>query len=148
VFYWLPAFIWLGMVGIFSGELFSARNTGGVLLRILACLHIQVSVGTLNALHFAIRKGMHFFAYGVLSALYFRAFRGPGPQLQWKAQWVGAALIICMATASLDEWHQGMTPGRGGSWWDVLLDMCGALFVQLLILAWYWRRPGRRAPTR
>jgi VanZ family protein len=114
-----------------------------VLLRILDLLHIKVSTGTLNALHFGVRKGMHFFAYGVLSALYFRALRGPLPRPRWKAWWAGAALAICLVAGSVDEWHQGMTPGRGGSWWDVVLDTSGALFAQLLLLAVYF---GKRRP--
>jgi VanZ family protein len=36
-------------------------------------------------------------------------------------------------TASADEFHQTFLPNRTGSPWDVLLDCCGALALQLLV---------------
>lgn len=129
----------------------SSSNTGAVLVSVLAFLKIKLSPAALNALHFAIRKAAHFTAYGMLSALFFRAARGPLPNTMWRARWALAALAICVVTASADEIHQLFTPGRGGSGWDVLLDMAGALFAQLLILAWYLGKPGRaprKAATR
>jgi VanZ family protein len=38
--------------------------------------------------------------------------------------------------ASCDEFHQTFLPNRTGSPWDVLLDCCGGLLVQLLL--WFW----------
>ena len=38
--------------------------------------------------------------------------------------------------ASLDELHQTYLPNRTGSLWDVLLDCCGAIALQLLVYAW------------
>jgi VanZ family protein len=41
---------------------------------------------------------------------------------------LGTALV-----ASCDEWHQTYLPNRTGSVWDVLLDCCGAITLQLLV---------------
>ena len=45
------------------------------------------------------------------------------------------ALAVCLLTSSADEIHQLFTPGRTGAGKDVLLDMTGALFTQLMIIA-------------
>jgi VanZ family protein len=41
---------------------------------------------------------------------------------------IGTALI-----ASCDEWHQTFLPNRTGTPWDVLLDCCGAVTLELLL---------------
>jgi VanZ family protein len=43
------------------------------------------------------------------------------------------ALLGTALVASADEWHQSFLPNRTGSPWDVLLDCCGAITLQLLI---------------
>jgi VanZ family protein len=43
----------------------------------------------------------------------------------------GLALVGTALVASWDEWHQTLLPNRTGSPWDVLLDCCGALFMQM-----------------
>lgn len=145
--YWLPALLWLVMVGVFSSQSFGSGNTGAVLVSILAFLKIKLSVAKLQLLHYAVRKSAHFIAYGMLSALFFRAVRGPLPKTMWRPLWAIVGLAVCLATASADEFHQLFTPGRGGSARDVMLDMTGAVFAQLLLLAWYLGKPGR-APAR
>jgi VanZ family protein len=40
----------------------------------------------------------------------------------------GTALV-----ATWDEWHQHFLSNRTGSPWDVLLDCCGALFMQWVV---------------
>jgi VanZ family protein len=43
------------------------------------------------------------------------------------------ALLGTSLIASLDEYHQTFLPNRTGSIWDVLLDCCGALTLQLIV---------------
>ena len=43
------------------------------------------------------------------------------------------ALLGTAITASADEYHQSFLPNRTSSIWDVLLDCCGAITLQLLI---------------
>jgi VanZ family protein len=133
--YWLPAVIWLATVAIFSSKALGAESTGSLLAQILRWLHVQLDPAQFRTLHFCIRKCAHFTAYGVLSALFFRAFRAtdPAPKI-WKARYALLALAICAVTASADEFHQLFTPGRTGHWQDVVLDLIGASFVQCAIL--------------
>jgi VanZ family protein len=43
------------------------------------------------------------------------------------------ALLGTAMTASADEYHQSFLPNRTSSPWDVLIDCCGALAMQLLV---------------
>ena len=133
--YWLPAVAWLLTVALFSSASFGAGNTGGVLQSILDLLHIRLSAPHFLTLHYLVRKCAHFTAYGILSALFFRAVRASdAARLIWKARYALIALGVCLLTSAGDEIHQSFTPGRTGTWHDVVLDMVGAAFVQAAIL--------------
>lgn len=77
------------------------------------------------------RKSAHLIVYATLSALWFRAQRGP--RSGWQARWALLALMVSMLVALGDEFHQSLVPSRGGSPWDVLLDSLGALLAQAAI---------------
>jgi VanZ family protein len=51
------------------------------------------------------------------------------------------ALLLTLIAGSLDEIHQIFVPSRGPSPYDVMLDMMGALFVQILIASFVRYRP-------
>lgn len=147
--YWFPALLWLALVAVFSSSLFGAGHSGGWLQSILRSLHLQLTVQQFESLHFLIRKGMHFFAYAVLSGLFFRALRGTeSPLAPWRLQWAALALGVALLTSSSDEIHQAFTPGRTGTWHDVFLDMLGASFAQSVILVTHLNGSGRGASRR
>jgi VanZ family protein len=125
--------LWLAMIAMFSSGEFKADNTGGVLEWLLHKLHIAFTVPQFSLLHGLIRKSAHFSAYGLLSTLAFRAWRGN--HQRWRWSWALLALLVALLTASADEFHQSFTPGRTGAVSDVILDMTGALFAQLMIVA-------------
>ena len=80
------------------------------------------------------RKAAHFSVYGILSGLAFYSWRASLPgRLRWTFKWSGLALALTLLTASFDEFHQSFIPSRTASLQDVLLDMMGAMFVQILI---------------
>ncbi|MCU1286479.1 MAG: hypothetical protein JWO13_2829 [Acidobacteriales bacterium] len=134
LWFWGPAFGWLIAIAIFSTEEASAANTGSILLHILRFLHLKLSFHTFTLLHGLIRKSAHFCVYALLSGLFFRAWRGPF-RFGWRWTWMLLALAVCLVTSSSDEIHQLFTPGRTGAATDVLLDMSGAFFMQLMIIA-------------
>jgi VanZ family protein len=80
-------------------------------------------------IHHYIRKSGHFVGYGALGLAWLRAWWLSLPRFRFlfvaELALAGTALV-----ASLDEWHQTFLPNRTGSPWDVLLDCCGALFMQ------------------
>ena len=77
------------------------------------------------------RKAAHLTVYATLSALWFRARRGP--RAGWQASWALLGLLVSMLVAISDEVHQSFVPSRTGTPWDVLLDSFGALLEQAAI---------------
>lgn len=138
---WLPTLLWLGVLAGFSTDLFSAEHTGSVLQKIIHALFGRISRQQFQLVHFYVRKTAHFCSYGFLSALAFFSWRATFPALQrWSIRWSGLALLLTFAAASLDEFHQTFIPSRTGNFHDVLLDMTGALFFQLVLALWLRRR--------
>jgi len=84
----------------------------------------------------------HFFGYGAIGLLFRRAWHlsmrawalATGSRIALYAASLGIASTF--AVASLDEWHQCFLRGRVGSFHDVLLDTCGALFLTLVLFAY------------
>ena len=122
-------------IALFSTAAFGYSHTHTLLEKIFRLLHIHMSAPQFDFLHGVIRKGAHFTVYGILSGLFFRAFRGTWPGTRrWQFTWAMPALVLSLLAASADEFHQTFTPGRTGTWKDVVLDMVGACFVQTLIV--------------
>jgi len=65
------------------------------------------------------KKGAHVGAYAVLAICY---WWGVG---RWRRRWV--ALLLAIAYAASDEYHQSWTPERTPTSVDVLIDTVGAL---------------------
>lgn len=70
-----------------------------------------------------LRKIGHAAIFGVLCLLWWRALRDPRGG---DGRAVAAALLITVAYAVSDEWHQSFVPGRHGTPVDVLIDGAGA----------------------
>ena len=88
-----------------------------------------------------IRKSGHVFGYGLLSILFFRAWRETLPSLtgaRWMLRWSSIAVLGTAVVASLDEWHQSFIPSRTGTYKDVILDTSAGIAAQLALLL-YWK---------
>lgn len=85
------------------------------------------------------RKSAHVIVYATLSALWFRAQRGP--RSGWQPSWALVALLVSVLVAISDEVHQSFVPARTGTAWDVVLDTFAAFLVQAAIAV-----SARRAP--
>ncbi|MDY6792293.1 MAG: VanZ family protein [Thermodesulfobacteriota bacterium] len=72
-------------------------------------------------------KVLHFIAYAILGALFFRAYSS----LQ-VSKHLNALIILSVLSSSLygisDEIHQYFVPYRNFSYFDILADMLGSLF--------------------
>lgn len=72
---------------------------------------------------FVLRKIGHAAVFGVLAVLWLRAF-----PVKWSAkQRYGVAALIAVLYAISDEYHQTFTPGRVGTWTDVVIDTWGVV---------------------
>lgn len=138
---WLPTLLWLCVLAFFSTDAFSAEHTGSVLRKILHALFGRISDHGFQQIHFLVRKSAHFCSYGMLSALAFFSWRATLPaRPRWILRWANLALLLTLLAGSLDEFHQQFVPSRGPSVRDVMLDMAGALFFQLVIAIWLARK--------
>ena len=129
--YWLPALAWAALVFLFSSGAFSAAKTGPFLRPFLEWLFGAISDARFALIHFLVRKTAHLTVYATLSALWFRAHRGP--RSGWQPSWALLALLVSMLVALGDELHQSFVLSRTGSPSDVLLDSVGALLAQAAI---------------
>ena len=70
--YWLPVFIWLGVIFASSTDIFSAEHTPRYLVPFLRWLNPQISPSTIATIHLALRKLSHLTEYAILAALLWR----------------------------------------------------------------------------
>src|SRR5206468_5778226 len=124
--YWLPVVVWSGLILLTSSDLFSSGHSGSIMVLLFGR---YLSPAQIELLNFCFRKTAHLTGYGILGWLGFRAARGESPG--FALRWAVTGVVIAVAIASVDEWHQTLVPSRGGSAQDVLLDGCGAVIAQL-----------------
>jgi VanZ family protein len=123
--YWGPAILWSVVLLLMSGSAGSSSVTGRVL-----AFFLSPASPAFDPLHFLIRKTIHVVAYGLLGALDFRAVRGA--RRGWRPAWSAVAVVLAVAIASLDEYHQSFFASRTGVPSDVVIDACGATLAQLV----------------
>ncbi|MGH7361892.1 MAG: VanZ family protein, partial [Candidatus Methylomirabilales bacterium] len=115
-----PALLWMGVIFVFSTDLFSKGETGRFVLPLLAWLFPGAAPETLALLHDLLRKVGHLTEYGVLALLWYRgrAYRTAA----WVPEAARLALLVAVAYAVTDEFHQTLVVSRAGSVVDVAID--------------------------
>jgi VanZ family protein len=128
---WVPVLIGIGVIMLESTVWFGADHTSGPLRKIFEALFGHISDARWEIIHHSIRKSGHFLGYGLLGLAWLRAWWMTLP----RSHYLSDALLALLGTAliaSCDEWHQTYLPNRTGTPWDVLLDCCGAIALELL----------------
>jgi len=138
---WWPVAVGIAVIAIESTRYFGADRTSHPLRMMIEALFGRVGDARWATIHHYIRKSGHFLGYGALGLAWLRALWLSLPRYRFlfvaELALAGTALV-----ASLDEWHQTFLPNRTGSPWDVLLDSCGALFMQwIAFMVLRLRRP-------
>jgi VanZ family protein len=134
--YWLPAIFAAILISVFSTHYFSAEETGRIIIPFFRWLLPWASPHALHLIHVGIRKLAHVAEFGFFSITVFHGIRGP--RSGWRFHWAVATLLIAVAYAGLDEWHQSFVPLRKARIRDVAIDSLGALLAQLLV--WLYAR--------
>jgi VanZ family protein len=133
--YWLPVFVWLGVIFAGSTEIFSAEQTSRYLVPFLRWLDPQISSSTIATIHFTLRKLGHLTEYAVLAAFLWRALRkGMNLRAKMSTLFVGV-WVACVIIAASDEFHQSLIASRTASLSDVLTDGLGAAIGLAICLA-------------
>jgi VanZ family protein len=141
--YWLPAMIIAILISIFSMTYFSSEETARVIFPLLHWLFPSASQHLLHFAHFVIRKLAHITEFAVFSVAVFHGVRGN--RTGWKFNWAILTLLIAVAYAGLDEWHQSFAPMREPRIRDVIIDGFGALLAQLMV--WMYAKIHRNSTT-
>ena len=129
---WLPVSVGIFAILVESTEWMGADNTSDPLHWLYESLFGHVSSDRWKVIHMLIRKSGHFIGYGLIGLAWLRAWWMSLPRSRFALD-AFLALVGTALVASADEWHQTYLPNRTGSPWDVLLDCCGALVLQLLV---------------
>jgi VanZ family protein len=120
------------IIAMESTEALGADHTTGPLRLLFETLFGPISDARWAMAHLLIRKSGHFLGYGFLGLAWLRAWWMTLP----RSRFIQDALLALLGTALVagaDEWHQTFLPNRTGSAWDVLLDCCGAIVLQLVV---------------
>jgi VanZ family protein len=128
--YQLPVVLWLLSIFFFSTDLFSANQTGRIIIPILMFLFPTISYEQTDFWHLVIRKSGHVTEYAVLATLAYRCFKSEHISLSDTR--VRTILFVVVA-ALMDEWHQLFTAFRGASIMDVGYDCLGGVWALGLI---------------
>jgi VanZ family protein len=143
--YWLPVIVWMVVIFGASGDARSVQHSDGLLSRLFAWLHIQVTREQLESLRWFVRKGAHMTEYAVLALLWWRALRGRAHAVGWSGRAAAQVLLICILYAASDEFHQSFVKNRSASVVDVLIDGTGATLALLLVWLATKRRSAKAA---
>jgi VanZ family protein len=129
---WLPVAIGVGVIMVESTEWLGSDHTSGPLRWLFESIFGPVANVRWELLHHLIRKSGHFLGYGAMGLLWLRAWWLTLPHSRFLHD-AFLALLGTALVASFDEWHQSFLPNRTGSPWDVVLDCCGAIALELLV---------------
>jgi VanZ family protein len=140
--YWLPLLIWLTTIYFFSTDAFSSDQTSGIVGSLLNFLFPTWSSDRIDLWHGVIRKLGHIAEYFILGTLTYRCLthdqRDP-------AAAKAVTLLVLLAAAGVDEFHQSLTISRGASVLDVGYDGLGGLGALLLATAIERRQSPQRS---
>lgn len=150
--------IWCVVIAFESTSYFSGDRTMLWTRRLLG-LFVD-HPGFVQVYHFnhLLRKTGHFVGYATLSWFAFRGWmetlayqrerfllragRPLSNERRWHLRAAILAVLVTLAVAALDEFHQSHLAGRTGVFRDVILDTMGGIFAQCLLL-WYWTKKKR-----
>jgi VanZ family protein len=134
--YWIPAILVAIMISLFSTRYFSGQETARIIIPVLHWLLPGASPRMLRLMHVGIRKMAHVTEFGLFSITVFHGIRGG--RFGWRFSWALATLVIAVAYAGLDEWHQSFVPLREARVRDVAIDAFGAVLAQALV--WFYAK--------
>jgi VanZ family protein len=129
---YLPLVVWLAFISFASSDSFNAANTSRIIGPLVLWLFPNTSAETLLSIHLITRKLAHLTEYAILGLLAARAFR-TSSRAAISKRWFLISLILIVAYALLDEYHQTFVPSRTGSIYDSFIDMLGGLTALIVL---------------
>ena len=138
---WVWVVLWMGIIFLFSTDAFSGSQTARFIGPFLKWFVPDITPEAIGRVQLIVRKMAHIVEYAVLSFLICRALaKRLGVPLSVGS--LGRAVLISVAYAAFDEWHQSWTAERFGSPVDVGIDSVGAV-IGAAFFAWLSRFKSR-----
>jgi len=127
---WLPVLVCIAVICIESTAEFGSDYTSKPLRAFFESIFGPIGNAQWQNIHHLIRKCGHFFGYGLMGLAWLRAWWRTLPHSRFLHD-ACLALLGTTLVAGADEWHQSFLSDRTGTPWDVLLDCCGAIALQM-----------------
>ncbi len=137
-----PVVLWIGLIFWASTAQFSSDNTASVIQPWIQWFFPHMTPEGIDTLHAAIRKSAHVTEYAIFAMLAARALIGSSLAL-FSRGWFAIVLLLLIAIAASDEYHQSFVPSRTAAVTDVLIDISGGVAALSLLALWRWSRVGR-----
>jgi VanZ family protein len=112
LYYWLPPFIWMGMVYFMSSQK-------------------SVSITSNPTSEFVTFKTLHMVEYALLFFLFYRAFHSIKNMSEYS--FTIYSFAIALSYSLTDELHQLFIPTRQGRMRDIIFDIVGMLIMYGII---------------
>lgn len=130
----MAAGFWALKIFLLSTAGFRSSVSGSFLSRLFRSLGLDSSSVLFSLAHLLLRKGAHLAEYAALLVILYRVLL-PTIEVEWDGRTAGRALALSSLYAFSDEIHQLFVPGRGASFLDCAVDLCGSTIGLCLI---YW----------
>ena len=138
---WVCVAVWMAIIFLFSTDAFSGSQTSRFIGPILKWFASGITDESIASVQLVIRKTAHMVEYAILSMLICRALAKR--LVKWlPLRALGQAVLLSVAYAAFDEWHQSWSAERLGSPIDVGIDSFGA-FIGAALFAWFSRHKTR-----
>ena len=136
---WIWVIAWMSIIFFFSTNLFSGSQTSRIIRPFLKWFAPDISAESIATVQLVFRKIAHLVEYAILSILCCRALAKQDKLRVLQLAALVQAVLIAVAYAAFDEWHQSWTDERFGSPLDVAIDSVGAI-VGAVLFSWLSRR--------
>ena len=136
---WIWVIAWMSIIFFFSTDLFSGSQTSRIIRPFLKWFAPDISAESIATVQLVFRKIAHLVEYAILSILCCRALVKQDKLRVLQLAALVQAVLIAVAYAAFDEWHQSWTDERFGSPLDVAIDSVGAI-VGAVLFSWLSHR--------
>jgi VanZ family protein len=137
-----PVVLWIALIFWASTEQFSSEKTASVIQPWIQWFFPQMTPEGVENLHAAIRKSAHVTEYAIFALLAARALIGSSLRF-FSHGWFAIAVLLLIAIAASDEYHQSFVPSRTAAVTDVLIDVSGGVAALSILALWRWARRRR-----
>lgn len=142
-----PLVAWMGVIFFFSTDRAADANTkpviGQILGRFLPGIARRLTPAQRERVDWNLRKSAHVTEYTILALLAYRAVAFGDPRFRHRN--VVVPLLLGVAYAASDEYHQSFYPSRGAKAQDVVYDTLGVLSGVVICL---WRHASAQTRTK